>query len=62
MKKFNGFSLLIALLVFTWGRWRQGVLYLSNHCHIQISYVSHDLLNSLVSGLAFSSPPPASPI
>ena len=30
---------------------------LSNHCHIQILDVSHDLLNGFVSGLPFSSPP-----
>ena len=30
---------------------------LSNHCHIQILEVSHDLLNGFVSGLPFSSPP-----
>ena len=35
---------------------------LSNHCHIQILDVSHDLLNGFVSGLPFSSPPPPSPI
>ena len=34
---------------------------LSNHCHIQILDVSHDLLNGFVSGLPFSSPPPPSP-
>ena len=28
---------------------------LSNHCHIQILDVSHDLLNGFVSGLPFSS-------
>ena len=35
---------------------------LSNDCHIQILDVSHDFLNGFVSGLPFSSPPPASPI
>ena len=30
---------------------------LSNHCHIQILDVSHDLVNGFVSGLPFSSPP-----
>ena len=30
---------------------------LSNHCHIQILDVSHDLLDGFVSGLPFSSPP-----
>ena len=30
---------------------------LSNHCHIQILDVSHDLLNGFVSGLPFFSPP-----
>ena len=35
---------------------------LSNHYHIQILDVSHDLLNGFVSGLPFSSPPPPSQI
>ena len=35
---------------------------LSNHWHIQILDVSHDLLNGFVSGLPFSSPLPPSPI
>ena len=35
---------------------------LSNHYHIQILDVSHDLLNGFVSGLPFSFPPPPSPI
>ena len=57
MKKVNGF-LPIALAV---GDVR-GYCVLSNHCHIQILDVSHDLLNGFVSGLPFSSPPPPSPI
>ena len=40
----------------------KGYCVLSNHCHIQILDVSHDLLNGFVSGLPFSSPPPHSPI
>ena len=40
----------------------RGYCVLSNHCHIQILDVSHDLLNGFVSGLPFSSPPPPSPI
>ena len=40
----------------------KGYCVLSNHCHIQILDVSHDLLNGFVSGLPFSSPPPPSPI
>ena len=40
----------------------RGYCVLSNHCHIQILDVSHDLLNSFVSGLPFSSPLPPSPI
>ena len=43
MKNFNGFSLPIALTV---GDVR-GYCVLSNHCHIQILDVSHDLLNVL---------------
>ena len=35
---------------------------LSNHCHVQILNVPHDLLNGFVSGLPFSSPLPPSPI
>ena len=57
MKNFNGFSLPIALAV---GDVR-GYCVLSNHCHIQILDVSHDLLNGFVSGLPFSSPSPAPP-
>ena len=56
MKNFN--DRLIALAV---GDVR-GYCVLSNHCHIQILDVSHDLLNGFVSGLPFSSPPPPSPI
>ena len=52
MKNFNGFSLPIALAV---GDVR-GYCVLSNHCHIQILDVSHDLPNGFVSGLSFSSP------
>ena len=55
MKNFNGFSLPIALAV---GDVRSYCV-LSNHCHIQILDVSHDLLNGFVSGLPFSSPPPS---
>ena len=40
----------------------RGYCVLSNHCHIQILDVSHDLLNGFVSGLPFSSPPPPSPV
>ena len=40
----------------------KGYCVLSNHCHIQILDVSHDLLNGFVSGLPFSSPPLPSPI
>ena len=40
----------------------RGYCVLSNHCHIQILDVSHDLLNGFVSGLPFSSPPSPSPI
>ena len=40
----------------------RGYCVLSNHCHIQILDVSHDLLNGFVSGLPFPSPPPPSPI
>ena len=36
---------------------KKGETVLSNHCHIQILDVSHDLLNGFVSGLPFSSPP-----
>ena len=57
MKNVNGF-LPIALAV---GDVR-GYCVLSNHCHIQILDVSHDLLNGFVSGLPFSSPPPPSAI
>ena len=39
----------------------RGYCVLSNHCHIQILDVSHDLLNGFVSGLPFSSPPPPPP-
>ena len=52
MKNVNGL-LPIALVV---GDVR-GYYVLSNHCHIQILDVSHDLLNGFVSGLPFSSPP-----
>ena len=55
-KNFNGFSLPIALLVFTCGQWRQGVW-----CVIQ-SLPHPDLLNGFVSGVPFVSPPPTSPI
>ena len=40
----------------------KGYCVLSNHCHIQILDVSHDLLNGFVSGLPFSPPPPPSKI
>ena len=40
----------------------RGYCVLSNHYHIQILDVSHDLLNGFVSGLPFSSPPSPSPI
>ena len=40
----------------------RGYCVLSNHCHIQILDVSHDLQNGFVSGPPFSSPPPPSPI
>ena len=40
----------------------RGYCVLSNHCHIQILDVSHDLLNGFGSGLPFSSPPPPSSI
>ena len=40
----------------------RGYCVLSNHCHIQILDVSHDLLNGFVSGLPFPSLPPPSPI
>ena len=39
----------------------RGYCVLSNHCHIQILDVSHDLLNGFVSGLPFPSPPPPPP-
>ena len=39
----------------------KGYCVLSNHCHIQILDVSHDLLNGFVSGLPFSPPPPPPP-
>ena len=39
----------------------RGYCVLSNHCHIQILDVSHDLLNGFVSGLPFTSPPPLPP-
>ena len=39
----------------------RGYCVLSNHCHIQILDVSHDLLNGFVSGLPFSPPPPPPP-
>ena len=51
MKNFNGFSLTIALAVGD----VSGYCVLSNHCHIQILDVTHDLLCGFVSGLLFSS-------
>ena len=57
MKNVNGF-LPIALVV---GDVR-GYCVLSNHCHIQILDVSHDLLNGFVSVLPFFSHPLHSPI
>ena len=56
MKNFSCFSLPIALAVGD----VKGYCVLSNHCHIQILDVSHNLLNGFVSGLPFSSPPPPS--
>ena len=40
----------------------RGYCMLSNHCHIQILDVRHDLLNGFVSGLPFPSPPSPSKI
>ena len=61
MKNLNGFSLrsLCSYLVAVSDV--RGYCVLSNHCHIQILDVSHNLLNGFVSGLPFSSPPPPPP-
>ena len=62
MKNFNGFSLPIAVLVFTCGRWRQGVLcVIQSLPHPDFGCVTR-FAEWFVSGLLFSSTPPPSKI